>query len=204
MRAARGETVSNNSPIWNEADLETLRQHYRPGRQIAIQLSQTVLPHYTPRQISGKAHRLNLSHKRWSDEEEELLEVVAESMPLPDLARYWRRQAERRGWQRRSYSALQQKIHAMGYSQKPIAAGWSAKGLARVLGIAPKTVFDWIKSGKLKTKWVGEEGGERLITAKQLRDFAFSYPAEFRDLRNMDNDAWVWLLQAISDVKPIG
>jgi hypothetical protein len=184
---------------WTVEELVLLETHYRAGNGSAKELSETLLTRFSKKQIAAKASQLQKARQPWSEQEEELLTAIAGTMPINDLVRYWRRQAKVRGFPVRSKNSLQVKLSRMGESRHPDANGINAKSLARALNIHPKLIYAWIKSKKLKSQWVGEEGGEHYISYRALACFVLNYPGEFQYL-NLNRDSLCWLFAVMRQV----
>ena len=124
----------------------------------------------------------------WSpDEMGYLLEIVG-SDSFPALAYTYNRTARAKGWPERSVEALRTQIKKRGRSRLPMDGGWSAGGLARILGCSGGRVRYWIRQGLLRSSRVSRQ---HRILAKDFRKFARANP---RVLAGLSRDGLEFLL----------
>jgi hypothetical protein len=155
------------------------------------------------KQITSKAKYLGLrlrpSNFRWSEEELELLETLAETMPLVELVKKYQRIAKRKGWHFRTFRAIEKKILELGYSLIPQVGCYTVPALASALGFSESKVKSWIIAKLLIARQDGGDRGRYSIFAKDLKKFAYDYPSKITS--GLSEEGMRWLLQALADAK---
>lgn len=82
---------------------------------------------------------------KWSPQEVEILEEMAESHSPEQIARRLRRNGYKR-----TREGICKKLRALGYSVRPTLDNYSCKYIAEVLQVDYTTVANWVKKGWLK------------------------------------------------------
>lgn len=174
-----------------ETQKEFLKQNYgkHPVESIAVSLG------ISTNQVIKKAGCLGLSKSNnWSREEDSLLHELAETMPIADLIRTYRRRAIARGLRlHRTDNAIKNRITRLGYSRHPQIDFYSCGQIAGALGIERTTVGNWIRQGKLKAQRRDGDNGWYAIQVKHLCKFFINYRNNLVQLP-IDQEGWCWIL----------
>lgn len=142
-------------------------------------------------QVIKKARLLGLSKSNnWSPEEDNLLHELAETMPIADLIRTYRRRVKQRGQRaHRTDNAIKNRITRLGYSRHPQVDFYSCGQIAGALGIERSTIGNWIRQGKLKAQRRDGDNGWYAIQIKHLCKFFIKYRNNLVQLP-IDQDGW--------------
>lgn len=123
--------------------------------------------------------------RRWTEEEEFLLESLAGELPVQEIAKKLKR----------NRNAVEMKAFRMNLSIQTETNNWSVTGLAKLLGINPSTVFEWIAKGHLGSKKVGRKRtSSHKISKKEFRLFYETYGPRKQSLKKLDPDTINFLL----------
>lgn len=172
-----------------------LRENYDDDPQIIAQIAAQFQAE--PQQIIkyAKYRKLRTSSRCcWSEQELELLDDWAETMPFKLLVASWNRLAQKEGRPRRSLFAIKKKLFERGHSRKADGGYLTLPAVARLLNRSDSWVHSLIKTQKLRaikdsTYWV--------IKPKWLRKFVFSHP--YDATQRLDTEQFADLLLTIGD-----
>lgn len=129
----------------------------------------------------------------WTDTEDEILRSMAGDTPWAFLPAAYRRWAKSQGLPYRSDAALSKRLVHHKCSRMPCGSWFTARGLAGLLEIDPKTVRRWVRSGWLPAtkRWHGPEQW-MYIRRVDLRDMAREHP---ETLRGLDRERLFFVLE---------
>jgi len=172
-----------------------LRENYDDEPKAIAQIAAHLQVH--PQQVLkyAKYRKLRASSRcSWGEEELQLLDGFAETMPLRMLVSTWNRLAQKEGRPRRSFYSIKKKLFERGHSRKADGSYLTVPAVANLLNRSPSWIQTLIKTKKLRaikdsTYWV--------IKPKWLRKFVFSHPYEATE--RLDKEQFADLLLTIGD-----
>jgi excisionase family DNA binding protein len=123
--------------------------------------------------------------KKWTSEEEAMLEAMAGEIPPRKIAKKLNRR----------YGTVFQKASRMGISLEMETNNFTINGLSRLLGVDPSTVFEWIKNGQLKAPKLGNQTSRRTISRKAFKRFYETYGGRKQSLKHIPPETIQWLTE---------
>jgi transposase len=125
---------------------------------------------------------------KWTDKKLETLEEMACLYTAKQIAY----RLKRRGYVR-SISAIQHKLHSLGYSARPVLDNYNCCEIARVLQLNSATVWNWVKKGWICT--TRRSGRYHQIKSKDLKRFLQNPPQSIKNrIAAIDKDAIEYLV----------
>lgn len=126
-----------------------------------------------------------MTGKRWTKEEEFLLESLAGELPIQEIAKRLKRKR----------NAVEAKASRMGISVETETDSWSIQALSKILGLNAATVWEWIRKGELNAKKMGKGlTCHRKITKKNFRLFYENFAHRKQGLKSVDRDTLSFLI----------
>ena len=125
------------------------------------------------RSCAAKLARMRRGMAPWEQDAEFWLEQKAGLYPLPELCRIFNRVASRKGWARRTETAVNIKLKRLNLSRKCTEDNLSRRELARALGIGPDRVRGWTRRGLPYRKIARNQIA---IKVGDLRDYLLENP----------------------------
>jgi hypothetical protein len=127
----------------------------------------------------------------WSDAEEEVVERLAETMPLAELTRHYNTfYAKPKGWPERGREAIRLRLKRLGISRKCSLDNFTLYELARQLDCSRDRVESWIQRYGLPCRKVSRN--QLAIRRTDLIRFAQAHPHR---LAGIDPERLLWLLE---------
>lgn len=132
--------------------------------------------------------KLKLGKNVWSQQEKDLLELIAGTVPRHDLPKVYNRRAVRHGFIRRSSNAVVIELKRLGLSQEATEDNWKISTLANLLGVNRDRVRTWTQ-GRHGGK--GRSGGllpyrkvsnTTAVSREDFAEFAHTYPEKLRGI----------------------
>jgi excisionase family DNA binding protein len=115
--------------------------------------------------------------RRWTEEEEFLLESLAGELPVQEIAKRLKR----------NRNAVEMKAFRMNLSIQTETDNWSITALAKLLNVNPSTVFEWIAKGHLGGQKVGRSRTSSYkISKKEFKLFYETYGPRKQSLKRLD------------------
>lgn len=112
----------------------------------------------------------------WTPEEDEHLISLCGDMPWAMVVTEMKGQARRRGWRKRSESAMSAHATHLGLSVRSVGEWVTGSFIAETLGISRWPVYRWIKNKDLYAKRVGQTW---YVSRKDLMTFARKHTKYF-------------------------
>ena len=132
------------------------------------------------RSCSSRLGVIRTNRGHWSPDEEMTLEILAGTLPFPDLCKRMRMLARKRGWPIRSNTAVRVRIDRLGLSQRCKEDNFSRTELSRLLGVHPCLVRKWINSYGLGYRKIARS--QIAISIDHLKAFFQAHPQHFADI----------------------
>lgn len=124
--------------------------------------------------------------KRWTTEEEFLLESLIGEKPIEAIARKLNRRPD----------AVRVKAHRMGMEITTETNNFSCSLLARLLGLSQCTVQEWIEKGELQAKKRGNgRSCNYRITRANFKKFYEQFYARKYSLKRIPPETIQWLIE---------
>lgn len=141
------------------------------------------------RSCAGVMRRARPGHASWRKAEVDLLERYCGALPFPDLVKRLHELCDRRGWPRRSQSAITSYMAKRGYSRACRFDHFTGPELARVLGVPTYQVRTWQRWSKLPYRKVSRT--RIAINIAELREWISETPHYFADVER-ENLLWLF------------
>jgi len=138
--------------------------------------------------------RAGSSRHAWSKAELELLDDLAETLPLKLLVTFWNRQAQKEERPIRSLRSLEKKLLERGHSLKPDGGYLSVPAVSKLLNRSQSWIKSLISNKKLRAI---KDSDYWLIKPRWLRSFVFHHP--FEATERLDREQFADLLLTIGD-----
>jgi hypothetical protein len=130
---------------------------------------------------SFHCHRLHNARTRapWTRDDLELLQSLAESLPIKTLCSIFNAKAKQNQRPERSLAAIKARLSTLGYSYEPQHSVYTISSLARLLNCSKDAVSYWRKLGLKTTKSVKNSKGKVYIRIEDVRQLARKRPELF-------------------------
>lgn len=129
----------------------------------------------------------------WTDEETEVLIALAETLPFSRLVVRYNQIARKKSYQKRSRTAIQNKLTSLGQSLKPSSGWYGVTAVAIGLGFSRERIRGWINNG---LKHHSEGAKQFYIRNDNLVDYILSHP---NCLNGISSDGIRWFIALLNE-----